>query len=248
MKSLECLTKESIKLLQKNRLLQPLIKAEMVEKEISNILLETDIKQNLINNFIEKLGINDPKKYENWLTKNNITENEFEDFAVKNTKIKRYSQENYSHQVESHFLNRKSDLDIVVYSLIRVDNLFTCQELYLRLCEREADFGDIAAKYSLGIEKQTRGIIGPVPIGQTHPTLAAILQKSQPGEIQPPVQIESSFLIVKVESYDASRLDDFMKEKMAEELFNRDMENRANELCTEMVSSIKVENSLSNKL
>ena len=53
---------------------------------------------------------------------------------------------------------------------------------------------------------------------------------------------------MKVESYDACRLDDFMKEKMAEELFNKDMENRANELCSEMINSITVENSLNNKL
>ena len=61
---------------------------------------------------------------------------------------------------------------IVIYSLIRVKDFFKARELYLRIIGNEAEFGDLAAEFSEGIEKKTRGVVGPMPLGRSHPNKA----------------------------------------------------------------------------
>ena len=57
MKSLECLSKECIQLLHKNQLIQPLIKAELIEDLISKIKLNKEQEAKIFTNHIKKLGI-----------------------------------------------------------------------------------------------------------------------------------------------------------------------------------------------
>ena len=85
--------------------------------------------------------------------------------------------------------------------------------------------------------KTTRGIIGPVPIGSAHPQLAEILKHSPPGEVQPPIKIEGLYLVVRVESYDPAQLDNFMRGKMCEELFNNWLTSKALEVSKTLLNS-----------
>ena len=126
-----------------------------------------------------------------------------------------------SPQAEAHFLRRKNQLDRVVYSLLRVKDRFLAQELYLRIEANEASFADLAAKYAEGPEKQTNGIVGPVPLTQAHPALAERLRTSAPGLLMPPIQISEWWLVTRLESYSPACFDDATSQRMAEELFNQ---------------------------
>ena len=154
MESLDKLTNECIDLLLSNQLLKPLIKAELLKDTLSKVSLPKEVKDKTIKDYTETIGLKDEETYENWLIKNNLNKTDFENLAIKNIKLKQYCDQNFSHQVEARFLTRKHELDIVVYSLIRVSDLFMARELYLRLVEKEADFGEIASKYSTGIENK----------------------------------------------------------------------------------------------
>ena len=83
-----------------------------------------------------------------------------------------------SFQAEAHFLSRKNQLDKVVYSLLRCKDVFF-QKLFLRIEGNESDFGDLAAQYSEGQERNTKGIIGPVSMTQAHPAVAELLDFKQ---------------------------------------------------------------------
>ncbi len=238
MESINCLTAESINLLQKNKLLSPLLKAELLRENISNVEIDDDIKSKTIDSFIKQMGLNDKKSLEEWLKKNHLTKNEFENLALNKIRIKKFCEENFYHKTESHFLQRKNDLDIVVYSLIRLRDRFKAIELYMRIEEKEADFSDIATKFSEGLERKTRGIIGPSPIGKAHPKLAEIIRTSEIGKVQPPIALEGFYLILRVESFDEACLDDFMKEKMSEELLNNWLDSQTNELSSNLLSKV----------
>tara|TARA_Y100001968_G_scaffold331041_1_gene384539 strand:- start:3577 stop:4323 length:747 start_codon:yes stop_codon:yes gene_type:complete len=230
MKTLECLHEECIELLHKNRLLIPLIKAEIEKEKLLSIELEDTLKVSIKENFLKKAGINDKEAEDNWLETNNINVIDFEYFILKETLLKEYCKLNFSNKVESHFLKRKNDLDIVIYSMIRVTDRHKAYEIYLRIIEEGANFGDLASQYSEGIEKSTRGIIGPSPIGNSHPELAEYIRSIQPGKIKPPLAIAGKYLLIRVESFAPAKLDDFMREKMAQELFNSWLEQEAHKL------------------
>ena len=238
MESINCLTNQSINLLQKNKLLAPLLKAEILRENISNIKIEDDIKMKIMDSFIKQIGLSDKNSLKEWLKKNRLTNEEFEDLALNKIRIKKFCENNFYHKVESHFLQRKNDLDIVVYSLIRLRDRFKANEFYLRIEENEADFSDLATKFSEGIEKKTRGIIGPSPIGKAHPKLAEFIKTSEIGKVQPPISLEGFYLILRVESFDEACLDDFMKEKMSEELLNNWLDSQTNELSSTLLSKV----------
>ena len=135
-------------------------------------------------------------------------------------RIARHCEEHFSHRAEQRFLARKNQLDQVIYSLLRVEDGALAQELYLRIDEGEADFAELAASYSQGPERSTRGVVGPVPILQAHPILAERLRTSRPGQLQAPLRIEQWWLVVRLESLRSAVFDAEMGARMARELFD----------------------------
>jgi parvulin-like peptidyl-prolyl isomerase len=210
MESLELLTNGCINLLHKNKLLKPLIRSEITKSILEKVIIEEDLKEQIINDFKKKVGIPNNNELEKWLKANELNQSDLED-------------------LESHFLERKNQLDIVVYSLLRLKDFYKARELYLRISEQEADFGDLATLFSEGIEKATRGIVGPVPLEQAHPALVDKLRNSNPGEVQPPIPIDGSYVIIRLESLDTALLDNFMRSKMLLELFNKFVDSKTNE-------------------
>ena len=134
-------------------------------------------------------------------------------------RIGRHCLEHFSHRAEQRFLARKNQLDQVIYSLLRVEDASLARELYLRIAEGEGDFAELAATYACGPEKATRGIVGPVPLLQAHPTLAERLRTIRPGELQPPLPIEQWWLVLRLESLRSASFDDEMRLRMSRELF-----------------------------
>ena len=151
MENLGLLNKDCYKLLLKNNLLELLIKSELISSITSNIKLEltqeqkTQIKQTILTS--EK--IDSEENYIQWLKDRSITEQELlEDFS-KPLRIEQHCLNEYSHMAESRFLKRKSSLDKVTYSLVRVEEMYLAQELFFRIQENPSSFGEIASKYSI---------------------------------------------------------------------------------------------------
>ena len=88
-------------------------------------------------------------------------------------------------------MERKKDLDQVVYSLLRLQNSFLARELYLQIESGESNFADLAKRYAEGPERNTNGIVGPVSLTQAHPTLVEKLQVAQPGVLLEPFRISA---------------------------------------------------------
>ena len=230
MESLKCLSKDCIDLLQKNNLMKPLIKAELIKDKLSSIKVKKEEQEAILKLVKEKLGIKDDNDMNKFLESNSMTKIEFEYQALSEKRISEYSEKKFNHKVESHFLNRKPSLDVVIYSLLRVKDPFKARELYLRIIEKETDFGELAKSYSEGIEKKTLGIVGPVPLNQAHPKLINHLKNSKPGEVQTPFKLDNYSLIIRVESFDSAKLDDFMRKKMLQELFLQSIESEMEHL------------------
>ena len=241
MESVESLSKQCIKLLHNNRLLLPLIRAELTKDLLSNINIDRQKITKLTETSKKNLGIDNDEKYNSWLSANNLTKEEFENIALSKARMDFFCNQNFENKVQNRFLERKNALDVVVYSLIRTSDLFQARELFIRIVEGEAEFGDVAAKYSEGMEKKTRGIIGPVPIDKAHPILREHLRKSPIGQIRAPIQIDKSFLIVRVESLDPAKLDDLMKEKLYQELFNNLIETKAVSTSKQILNQLKTD-------
>ncbi len=243
MDSLKCLSAECVNLLHKNNLLHSLVKAELKSSILSEIQVDKETESKAIQRLKNKFKITNESELDQFLIQNGLDKKEFINLAVFPFRAKKYSSEKFNNKSKARFLERKNQLDIVIYSLLRTSDTNLCRELYLKINEKEVDFGEIASQYSEGIEKKTRGIVGPIPLEKTHPFLAEHLRTSKIGEVTQPFKLDNYYLITRLESYDPVQLDSYMKDKMCEELFELWLNQKSisilNELITPLKSKIK---------
>ena len=133
METLKCLSKDCIKLLHKNRLLRPLIRAEVISNTLKNVHIPKDIEEETINNYIKNLNLKAKEDLTDWLDANDLNYTDFETMVLSEVKLKEYCSNNFGSNIESRFMERKNQLDIVVYSMIRVSSFFKAREIYFRL-------------------------------------------------------------------------------------------------------------------
>ena len=220
MESLKVLNEKSIDLLCRNQLLLPLIKSELIKEQIKSTELTNEEKSQLRNSLMASQKIKSKEEYQAWLIKMSINEDEYLNQIGEPIRIQKHSLKTFGHAVERQFLSRKDDLEQITYSLIRVKDRFLANEIYLRINEKEAEFGDLASEYSTGQEKNTKGIIGPIVLTKSHPSLTEVLKTSKVGELNKPFQINDNWLIVRLESFNKAILNQEMELRMSQELFN----------------------------
>ena len=76
MKSLECFNAKCLNLLHKNKLLIPLIKAELTKNIITNISIEDNKLNSKLESFYKNLKLDNEEDRQSWLKENNITTSE----------------------------------------------------------------------------------------------------------------------------------------------------------------------------
>ena len=116
-----------------------------------------------------------------------------------------WMRDQFASKAEARFLERKNELDQVVYSLLRLKNSFLARELYLQIESEESNFSDLAKRYAEGPERNTNGIVGPVSLTQAHPVLVEKLRVAQPGVLLEPFPIADWWLVVRLERYPLPR-------------------------------------------
>ena len=246
MKKLNCLTKDFINLLDEHELLKPLIKSELTKSILKEVIIDKKLEKELTEKFKKDNQLNTQNQYEDWLRQNKVSDQDVIDLVVKKNKLRIHCHKEYGHQVEAKFLERKNNLDIVVYSLIRIQNFFTAKELYLRLLNKEETFEDLAEKHSEGPERKTRGIVGPTSIEHPIPMLTNALRMSQIGEIQPPFQLKGTkgvgaTVIIRLNHHEPAKLDPLMREKMSLEIFNKFLDEEVNKYLIELIPQLTEE-------
>lgn len=210
-----CLT-----LLRRRNLLRALVEQELVAQAVGGVAVSDEERDQLMAAYRQKQGLEDEATFQAFLARSGFTASDLTEQLLLPVKRQRCAQEWFGHKAEARFLTRKNQLDSVVYSLLRVQNRFLAQELYLRIAGGEANFADLAAEFAEGPERGTKGIVGPVPLTQAHPALAERLRTSSPGQLLMPLQIADWWLVVRLESYRPASFDTAMAAQMTNELMD----------------------------
>ena len=205
----------------------PRMASELVVEELMSTVSFTKDEQVAIVSELWK-GVNLPAPDridpgELWLA--NVPENYHEPLRKRYALLLRQKmmEDRYGDRVEPYFLERRTDLENIVYGVIRVESQGMAEEFYLRILENEADFGDLAFKYSVGDERYTRGLLGPMPITQPPEVIRNVLQRLPAGEVHPPIRMDRFFLLIRMEHRIAAALDEAMRQRLLQELFEQDI-------------------------
>jgi parvulin-like peptidyl-prolyl isomerase len=129
----------------------------------------------------------------------------------------------YGQLLESYFLERRADLETIVYGMIRTRNQGVAEEVYLKIVDDGASFSEMAKIYSLGDERYTHGLVGPMAISQPHPSIREVLSTLKVGETAPPLRIDTWVLILKMEHRQPAQLSEPVRQQLLLELFESDL-------------------------
>lgn len=201
------------------QMLPNLVQAILVDDAIAQIVCTEDEKAAACQQFYTQNQLEEEAARQAWLNQYGMTPEQLEALATRELRIEKFKQETWGGKLESYFLQRKSSLDKVIYSLIRVKDPGIARELYFRISEGEQPLSELARDYSQGVEAQTDGLIGPVELSVPHPVLAQILASSQPGDLAPPTQVGEWVVLVRLERFMPAQLDDAMRSRLLHECF-----------------------------
>lgn len=210
-----------VPLLTQYQILPKLAQEILTDKAIASVKCSEEENTTIFNQFCQQNQLKSEEDIQQWLTNQGMNREQLQNLITKKFRIGKYKQETWNDQVDTYFIKRKSQLDRVVYSLIRVEKPEVAQELYFRIKDDQNAFSTLAMEYSQGTEAQTGGLIGPVEINAPHPKIAQILATCQPGQLVPPTRVGEWIVIVRLENYISAKLDDSMRQRMLDELFNR---------------------------
>lgn len=220
---------EIIPLLAGYQLLPKLLRELIIDQAIAPIECTPEEIASACQQFSEQHQLTDPAR-QAWLASYGITSEKLEALATRQLRIDKFKVATWGSKLESHFLNCKSKLDKVIYSLIRTKDPGVAQELYFRIQAGEQPFAECAREYSQGPETQTGGIQGPVELSMPHPTLVKMLSVSQPGQLWHPTRIGEWLVIVRLEKLIPAQLDERMRSQLLNNLFEAWLSEQINQL------------------
>lgn len=212
-------SEEIIPLLVGYQLLPQLLRELIVDQAIAPIQCTPEEIVSACKQFLQQHQLNSEAECKAWLKHYGMTEEKIQALATRQLRIAKFKQATWGFQLESYFLNQKSKLDKVIYSLIRTKDPGIAQELYFRIQAGEQSFAEVARQYSQGPEAQTGGLQGPVELSVPHPNLAQMLAVSQAGQLWPPTRLGEWMVIVRLEKFIPASLDERMRQQLLNNLF-----------------------------
>ena len=218
--SINTLSPEALTLLRRHNLLRTLVERQVVDEAVEQASLSEDEQKQARDSFSERNRLQSPEDIDAYRSRLGLGQEDLDRQILRPYRIQKHCESDFQAKAEAHFLTRKTQLDQVVYSLLRVKDGALARELYLRIANREANFADLAAAHAQGPERSTKGIVGPVPLTQAHPQLADRLRTSSPGLLMEPFRIGEWWLVTRLENYTPATFSPEMAKQMSKELFD----------------------------
>jgi parvulin-like peptidyl-prolyl isomerase len=208
-----------IPLLTSYRMMPQLLRERIIDHAVASIECTPAEIEQAYQEFYQTNQINSETELQIWLQYHNMTVPQLELTVIRPLKIQKFKQQTWENQLESYFWQRKSDLDLVIYSMIKIKNNDLAQELFFRISEGEQTFAEAAKQYSQGIEAYTGGIMNPIGIGRLPKSLSQILRYLNPGELYRPVAFDNYFVIVRLEQIIPAQLNSLTAQSLLNEMF-----------------------------
>ena len=207
-------------LLKQFNLFTPLVEQMVAREATAAVVVPEERLEEARLDLLQQRGYDGMEQWAELLDELGRSEEEVLDRLRYGLRRRIFMRERFGPKAEARFLERKNELDQVVYSLLRLQNSFLARELYLQIESGESNFADLAKRYAEGPERNTNGIVGPVSLTQAHPTLVEKLRVAQPGVLLEPFRISDWWLVVRLERYSPATFTDEVSDQMCQEMFD----------------------------
>ena len=201
-------------------------------KTIENEKIEEENKEKIIKKFLDHEGITSQEMLKGWMEKKGLSEKKLLQIAVRHKKWLAFCSKRFKSMAATLFLKRKAKLDRVSYQLVWTKDEAFCNELFVRIKEKECtieEAQEMTEEAPKGLEKN---VTKPVALGELAPSLAEILRVSQPGQLWPPRKAEHGWILIQHKKTLPAVFNKSQKEalilELGEKWLNKEIENADN--------------------
>ena len=130
-------------------------KEAIIDHFIEEVEKPNEERKNLIiENWLRKEGIKSNESLKEWQNHHELNQIEWEEYLIRKWCWERWCILKFKSFIPSYYLKRKSFLDKVSYSIIRVKTKHLANELFIRIKEKEQDFLTLP----LNIQKEKKSV------------------------------------------------------------------------------------------
>lgn len=208
------------RLLLRHGLNRELARALVHDAVAAAIPLNPEDELPLVAAYLQSQGIASEADLERWLTAQHWSRDDLQAIATQAERLRRWSHWRFARDVEIRFLDRKLALDRVVYRLLQVQEQELAEELHQRLRGREMDAAALVEQFSLGPERDSQGLVGPVAVAATPMPLQVRLRAGREGQLWPPFPMGERWCVLRLERQLPAQLDGGTRELLLHELFS----------------------------
>lgn len=153
---------------------------------------------------------------ENFRETNPTVSNEKSDIDI----LKLWCFEQWGLRLKELFLERKDQLDLVSFRLIRIENHAVALEVYHRLREKEASFNYLANMFGVTSDKNKDTLRNNKRMGSLPIDLQKKIRTMRPGDLSKPLQTQQGFLLIQVEQFSDAEFTASIKDKILLDQFS----------------------------
>lgn len=206
------------------RFLQKILHQHVLEQEIQSRsdleIAPTQVEQAMVN-FRLQNKLTEQAQFEDWLKSQGMKYAEFRDrveIALKQEKLK---IDTVSTSVEEHFTQNKALFDRVILSRIVVAAPEMATQLKAQLLDGTSSFETLAKTHSLTEDRSVNGLMGAIATGQLPPAIRTQIQDKKVGEIVGPFQVEGRYMLLRIEEWLPTSLDEPLKRQLQDKFFEQ---------------------------
>ena len=148
---------ETVALLRRHNMLLPLLRHNFTDNCVSGVGISDEERARLLQSYCQHHKLEGDEALANHIQKRGLTQADLIWQLELPIRKARFALERFGAKAEQRFLERKNNLDQVVYSLLRLEDGFLAQELYLQIAEGESNFADLAAAQRRKRKSHPRG-------------------------------------------------------------------------------------------
>ena len=219
-----------IEIFRINNQIPALVRELILDHQLSDIQLEADLEKQLLDEFRDKNNLKSDESFLNYLTEKYLNDELLLKIITRPERVVRFREERWGPRAKSLYLQHKDKYDFVTYRRLQSINFDLMQEVFFRIKDGEEDWESLSRQFQPNNQKAD-GRIGPVPVSSIEPELLEALRQAGEGRVLGPLPLGKHMVVAELESFQASRFDDQLRQSILKEEFETWLE----EECTKML-------------
>ena len=223
---------EIVNAVRENGYIKKVVSDLLLKEALKSIDVSNDESEEQIAMFAKQQGV-DINDMDSFLSEKGIDYSIAREIAERPLKVVKFREERWGSRVDSLYLDRKEDYDLVTFKALQAHDQDVMQEVYFRLKDGEETWEEMARQIGGGV--QTEYKYGPTPVSKVNDELVKLLRSRGNGRVCRPVKIREIYVVAELEEFVPSKLDDELKTRVLQ----KEMESWLERECDRAMATLR---------